>query len=153
MQNWTKQGNGCSPTWTPCAVKLLAVAILFDTGALEQLRRGDRNAEALALRFYPPLICTHVAAEFLYGLVWAGISAEALLEVREFIESFELLSPKLSTASIYARLRAGLRRSGKQLPDPDYWIAAHAVEHGLPLATIDKHFKEIPELNVHFLNA
>lgn len=107
--------------------------------------------ESLAVRFYPPILCTHVVAEFFYGLAWAKVPAEAFLEAREFIESFEILSPGLLTASIYARLRAEARRAGRQLPDPDFWIAAHAIESRLLLVTADRHFTAFEELNLHLL--
>lgn len=127
------------------------MAILVDTGALELLRRRTKNVEQLALRFFPPVICSHVAAEFLYGQVSAGVSSSALLQAQEFLESFDLLVPGLSTAAIYARLRSTLRATGRTLPDPDYWIAAHAIEEGMPVVSTDEHFKLIPELSLHFV--
>lgn len=73
------------------------------------------------------------------------------MQAREFLESFEILQPGIQTSSIYARLRAGLKERGVTLPDPDYWIAAHAIEERLPLATTDRHFEMISELDLHVL--
>ena len=67
------------------------------------------------------------------------------------IDKYEVLQPTLATASIYARLRADARRAGRQMPDPDFWIAAHAIEERLPLVTMDRHFTFFDELNVHLL--
>ncbi len=128
------------------------MSILVDTGALELLRRRDKNVEELAIRFYPPILCTHVAAEFLYGQVLAEISSSALLQAEEFVDSFELLVPRRPTAAIYARVRARLKSVGQSLPDPDYWIAAHAIEEQVPLVTTDNHFKAIAELDVRFID-
>ncbi|MFA7345728.1 MAG: type II toxin-antitoxin system VapC family toxin [Terrimicrobiaceae bacterium] len=128
------------------------MAILVDTGALELLRRESATAHKLAIRFYPPIICSHVAAEFLYGQALANIPAPAMMEAREFLESFEILMPSLRTASIYARLRANLKTQGITIPDPDYWIAAHAIEEHIHLASTDKHFENIPEIDLHFLS-
>ena len=127
------------------------MAILFDTGALERLRRGERDAEALAIRHYPPLICAHVAAEFLYGQLWAEVSPAAIEEARSFLRSFEILTPTFETVAIYARLRAALRRSGRTLPEPDYWVAAHAIEEAIPLVSTDGHFSAIPEVDLHLI--
>lgn len=124
---------------------------LLDTGALELLRRRDRRVEVLALRHYPPLICPHVAGEFLFGQWHAKVSVAALTEVQAFLGSFELLPVTAITAAIYARLRADLAASGITLPDPDYWIAAHALEEHLPLITTDRDFRHMTELNVHYV--
>jgi predicted nucleic acid-binding protein len=125
------------------------VAILVDTGALELLRRRSKKIETLALRDFPPVICSHVAAEFLYGQALAKVAASAAMQAREFLESFEILQPGIQTAAIYARLRADLKERGITLPDPDYWIAAHAIEERLALATTDRHFEMISELEIH----
>jgi len=128
------------------------VAILVDTGALELLRRNAATVEKLAPRYYPPVICSHVAAEFLYGQALAKVPAPTMMEAREFVESFEILAPTLRTASIYARLRANLKAQGIVLPDPDYWIAAHAIEEHIPLVSTDGHFKSFPEIVFHLVS-
>jgi predicted nucleic acid-binding protein len=107
--------------------------------------------ETLALRYFPPVICPHVAAEFLYGQTLAKVSASAAMHAREFLESFDILQPSIRTSAIYARIRADMKDRGISLPGPDYWIASHAIEEGLPLATTDRHFELIPELYLHFL--
>jgi predicted nucleic acid-binding protein len=129
------------------------VPILVDTGAVELLRRRDRRAETLVLRHYPPIICTHVIGEFLFGQSHAKVSAATYQEAREFLDSFEILRPGMDTAMIYSRLRAQLQFAGIQLPDPDYWIAAHAIEGRIRLLSTDKDFERIPGLELHHLPA
>lgn len=127
------------------------MAILVDTGALELLRRRSKNVEELALRFFPPVICTHVAAEFLYGQILASVSPSSFQQAREFLNSFEIFAPDLSTAAIYARIRSDLKATGRTLPDPDYWIAAHAIEQRISIVSTDNHFKLISELSIHLV--
>ena len=127
--------------------------ILVDTGAAELLRRRDRRAEALAIRHYPPVLCTHVVGEFLFGQAHAKVSAAAFQEARKFLDSFELLRPTANTGAIYGRIRAELLAKGVRLPDPDYWIAAHALENHLPLLSTDRDFLHVPNLQFHFLPA
>lgn len=115
------------------------------------LRRRDRRVEVLSLRYYPPLISPHVTGEFLYGQLHAGISAPALREVQAFLGSFEVLELTVATANAYAHLRSTLTAKGVTLPDPDYWIAAHASEERLPLITTDRDFRHLTELKVHYL--
>ncbi len=107
--------------------------------------------EDLAIQFYPPLICTHVMAEFLYGQATVGVSSAARLEARKFLDSFELLAPGRSTAAIYAELRASLKARGVILPDPDYWIAAHTLEEAIPLVTTDTHFRKVDGIQLHLV--
>jgi predicted nucleic acid-binding protein len=127
------------------------VPILVDTGATELLRRRDRRLETLVLRHYPPVLCTHVVGEFLFGQVHAKVTERAFEEACGFLESFEILRPGVETAVIYGRLRAELILRGVQLPDPDYWVAAHALENRWPLVSTDKDFRQIPALALHYL--
>ena len=125
--------------------------VLLDTGAAELLRRRHRQVETLAVRHYPPLLCCHVIGEFLYGQLLAGTAPDALLEAQEFLADFECLNPDEMTSLIYARIRADLKKRGITLPDPDYWIAAHALQNHLRLITTDSDFEHIPDLDLHLI--
>jgi len=128
------------------------VAILVDTGALELLRRRDREVESMAIRFYPPIICCHVATEFIYGQILSNVPSSTLLRAREFLDSFEMLTPKRSTAREYARIRASLKVEGRIIPDPDYWIAADSIEEQIPLLSTDTHFTHVPDLDLRLIS-
>ena len=125
--------------------------ILFDTGALELLRRRDRQAEKLAIDFFPPLICPAVLGEFLYGQLLADVSSSSLLEAQEFLGAFDVQHPDSSTALIYARLRSDQKRHGIVLPDPDFWIAAHAIQMNWPLASTDTDFQHFDDVRLYLL--
>ena len=133
------------------AGKLQPVPILFDTGAVELLRRGHRQAEQWALHYYPPVICVHVVGEYLFGQLLSEVSSGALLEAREYLESFEILRPDSGTAAIYARIRSQLKKTGVVLPDPDFWIAAQALQQSVPLASTDRDFEHIAGLRLLYL--
>jgi predicted nucleic acid-binding protein len=128
------------------------VPILLDTGAAELLRRRERRVEILALRRFPPLLCSHVVAEFLFGQLHAGVAPAVLAEAQSYLGSFEILQPTPTTAAIYARLRVGANRRGLTLPDPDYWIAAHALEQQMELVSTDRHLLYFPEIKVHYIS-
>ena len=51
------------------------------------------------------------------------------------------------TAEIYAKSRLELKEKGKPIPDNDLWIAAIALQRGLPLYTHDDHFEQLEALN------
>jgi tRNA(fMet)-specific endonuclease VapC len=127
------------------------VPALLDTGALELLRRRERRVEALALRHYPPLLCSHVVGEFMLGQFHNGVPESALLAARIFLAPFEVLAPSPLTAERCAGLRAGHLAAGITLPEPVYWIGAHALEHGLPVVTTDRDFRRLPGLQVYLV--
>jgi predicted nucleic acid-binding protein len=118
---------------------------------VELLRRRNRRIETLSIQYYPPLICRHVVGEFLYGQLLAEATPGALLEIQEFLASFECLEADETTSLVYARIRSALHKEGIKLPDPDYWIAAHALQHRLPLITTDTDFKCISDLQLHLV--
>lgn len=126
--------------------------LVVDTGAVELLRRGDRRVESLVLRSYPPLLCPHVAGEFLFGQEHARVAPERLDQVRDFLAGFEAIPATTKTAAIYARLRAAATARGFTLPDPDYWIAAHAIEHHCDVVSTDRHFRHFPEIRLHYVS-
>ncbi len=57
-----------------------------------------------------------------------------------------LLSADAETARRYASLRRELDAAGIALPPHDYWIAALAVQHGLPVVSNQVHFDRVPAL-------
>jgi len=50
------------------------------------------------------------------------------------------------TADRYAVIHSGLRAAGTLIPTNDIWIAASAMQYGLPLLTLDAHFQRIPQI-------
>ena len=46
------------------------------------------------------------------------------------------------------RIRFTLRRAGTLIPDNDIWIAASALQYGVPVITRDAHFRSVPGLLV-----
>lgn len=52
----------------------------------------------------------------------------------------------MTTADRYARVAVQLRRKGRPIPTNDIWIAAHAMETGADLVSLDEHFAEVDGL-------
>ena len=97
------------------------------------------------------MICLHVAAEYFYGAAWSAPEGTDLQVAKQAIQEIVILQLTLDTAAIYAALRVAARRAGRQMPDPDFWIASHASEERVPLVTLDRHFLFFDELHVHLL--
>ena len=69
---------------------------------------------------------------------------EAWLE--SHLPHFDILAVTGETAVTYAALRVALRRAGRPISANDAWIAALALEHGLPILSRDQHFDVVPNL-------
>ena len=120
--------------------------MILDTNALSAFADGD-VALGDMLRDQPraavPVI---VLGEFRYGISESRYRAayEGWLEAH--LPAFELLPVTVETADAYARLRADLRHSGLPIPANDAWIAALALQHGLPVLSRDRHFDAVAGL-------
>jgi predicted nucleic acid-binding protein len=127
------------------------VAALFDTGALELLRRRHRRVEDLALKLFPPVICSHIAGEFLFPLFKSRVDEATLVAARIYLAPFEMLVPSMRTTDLCAQVRASQQGLGKPVTESVCWIAAHALEHDLPIVTTDRQFRAIEGLRVHLV--
>lgn len=125
------------------------MAALFDTGALELLRRQHRRVEDLALKLFPPVICSHIAGEYLFGLFQTRADESAVVAARVFLAPFEMLVPTMRTPDLCAQVRAAQQARAQPVSESVCWIAAHALEQGLPVVTTDRQFRLIPSLRVH----
>ena len=115
---------------------MITVDRLLDANFLiSRWRDGAKSAAANWLRANADLVVGLpwiVKAEFLRGAVVAGHDPR---EVREFLDRFPVAWPDDQTLEIYAVQFAKLRAINA-LPGPhDLWIAASALQHGVPLVT------------------
>jgi tRNA(fMet)-specific endonuclease VapC len=92
------------------------------------------------------LLPVPVVGELRYGALNSRRSAANLAEVERLVDRCRVLDVTAATATLYARLRLGLKKKGKPIPENDLWIAAVCVEHQVPLATLDVHFDVVDEL-------
>jgi len=59
---------------------------------------------------------------------------------------FDVLTVTDETAIAYAALRLALKRSGRQIPVNDAWIAALGQQHRLPVLSRNQHSDGVPDL-------
>ncbi len=86
--------------------------------------------------------------ELLYGAYHADQLERELANLAQFTPAVVRLMPTEHTAEKYARLKQSLATAGSPIPENDMWIAAYALEHGLPLVTRDAHFTRVAGLTV-----
>lgn len=117
--------------------------MILDTNALSALLRGDKGLAGLlgkTSQLHLPVI---VLGEYRFGLLSSRLrrSVEPLLKILE--NEAVILPVDSETVRPYAEVRDRLRRAGKPLPQNDTWIAALALQHELPIASLDKHFDAV----------
>lgn len=120
--------------------------MILDTNALSAFIDGDPHLAAivgLQPRAALPVI---VLGEFRYGIAGSRHRRkyEAWLQVN--VPLFEVLDITGRTASVYADIRVQIKRAGRPIPANDAWIAALALEHGLPILTRDAHFQVVEKV-------
>jgi tRNA(fMet)-specific endonuclease VapC len=96
-----------------------------------------------------------VVGELLAGFERGSLASQDRAELASFLElpGVSVLTVDAETAERYAVIFAGLRSRGTMIPTNDIWIAASAMQHGLPVVTTDMHFDAIPQIIVRRLRA
>lgn len=125
--------------------------MLLDTSFLIDLQRELAGGRARgAARF---LTHNAEATPWISLVTWMEF-AEGYPPEREeaccrFLSRFPLVVPDLAIAWRASRISRALRQAGSPIGDHDLWIAASALERGMPLVTGNpRHFGRIPNLQI-----
>lgn len=118
---------------------------LLDTNAAIALKKGAPEMVALVaeIRSY---VNANVVGELRYGAEDSARKSSNHQRIDELLKTCPALPVTAETAAIYGRLRKLLKDKGRPIPINDVWIAATALEYGMPLITRDQHFDELVEL-------
>ena len=124
--------------------------VALDTNAYSDFMRGIPSRVSVvqaAERVYLPLI---VLGELRAGFEAGNQQLRNAATLDRFLQSsrVEVLAPDLATTAVYAQVFAELRKQGTPIPTNDLWIAALALQHGLPLCTSDSHFQHVSGLRI-----
>ncbi len=120
--------------------------MILDTNAVSALADGDSAlARVLAdvARFTLPVI---VIGEFRFGMARSRHRPRYEQWLASLVTVSTVADVDLDTAAYYARLRDELRTAGRPIPSNDTWIAALAVQHGLPVVSRDEHFDQVDQV-------
>jgi len=125
----------------------MAGRVLLDTNVIIAFFAGEK-AVSQRLVDAEVFVSSTVLGELFYGARKSAHVAANLDRIEQFASSVQVLNCDAATAQLYGNIRDGLRSKGRPIPENDIWIAAVALQHGLPLATRDGHFKEVDGLRV-----
>lgn len=120
--------------------------MILDTNALSAFADGEVAIGDVLRTQRRAAIPVVVLGEFRYGIAGSRHRAEYEAWLDATLPAFDVLVVDDGTARAYAELRVELKRAGQPIPANDAWIAALALQHGLPVLTRDEHFDAVPGL-------
>jgi predicted nucleic acid-binding protein len=108
-----------------------------------QVKEAIQRADAILLT---PVVLGELMAGFLRGTQ----PRRNQEELSAFLSSTRVgtLSLDDETAERYAAILHSLWNAGTPVPTNDIWIAASAMQHGLPVVTTDSHYRSISQILV-----
>jgi tRNA(fMet)-specific endonuclease VapC len=120
---------------------------IADTSAVVGLARRDPAAvEILSKRNFAITFVT--LAELSLGILKSAKPDAAWSRIQEVIRDRQIFRVSTLTPAIYARVYYDLEQRGIMIPINDIWIAALAIETGLPVVARDEHFSRVRGLTV-----
>ena len=123
-------------------------SLLLDTCVVVKHFR-DATAVANKLAGYEYLyLPQHALGELYYGAYRSARPEKHLAQIERFLAAVDVLNPDEETSRLYGQIATALAVAGTPIPQNDIWIAAMALQTGLPLATCDDHFARITGLTV-----
>lgn len=119
--------------------------VLLDTNVVIPFFSGEKS---VSQRLAKAEVCVSstVLGELYFGARKSANVSANLSKIEQFAATVQVLSCDAVTARVYGQIKDQLRSKGRPIPENDIWIAAVALQYGLPLATRDDHFKEIDGL-------
>jgi predicted nucleic acid-binding protein len=117
--------------------------MILDTNALSAFVDGEGGVGDVLRRAARAAIPVIVLGEFRYGIAGSRHRAAYETWLENHLPHFEILTVTEDTASVYAAMRVALKNAGRPIPANDAWIAALALQHGLPVLSRDEHFDAV----------
>ena len=127
--------------------------LLLDTNAYSALMHGQAKMVWLAKDADEILVSAVVAGELLHGFRKGSRFQENKERLLGFLNQprVSLVPVTFQTAEYFGNIMTKLRRARTPIPANDVWIAAQAMETGARVASYDKHFKRVEDLDWVYL--
>lgn len=122
--------------------------VLIDTNIYIEFLRGNRKIENIFSSAEIIALSTISIGELLAGFRISNNISKYTEELDEFLYSPRLVIYDIDTetSEFYSKIYYDLRSASTPIPANDLWIAALALQHGIKLLTLDKHFSKVPGL-------
>jgi tRNA(fMet)-specific endonuclease VapC len=125
--------------------------LLLDTSVVIDHFRGDSRVSKVLESTTAIYMPTIVLGELYYGAFRSAQPEKHLAQLSRFLRVVAILGVDAQTSKQYGLVHAELAQAGAIIPGNDIWIAAVAIQHGLPVATRDQHFARIAGLQIVLL--
>lgn len=124
--------------------------VVVDTNVISSFIREDELADfywdqILELHL---LVSFQTVEELWFGAYKRGWGARRLGVLERHLQQYEVVWPNSNLVDLCARLRHERRSVGREMGQADAWIAATALLLDCPLASSDRDFLGIPELEL-----
>ena len=118
--------------------------MILDTNALSAFFEGDAALKAIVAKAAKISLPVIVLGEFRFGLFGSRLRKIIEPALDGLQAAADILPVDTETVLPYAKLCDQMKRAGTPIPLNDLWIAALAVQHGLPIVSRDPHFDLVP---------
>jgi tRNA(fMet)-specific endonuclease VapC len=124
--------------------------VVLDTNIVSYIFKGDSRAWYYEERVRGShlVISFQTLEESLFGAYKDGWGESRIKELYGYLANYEVIWPNNDLVELCAGLRAQRQAAGRELQMADAWIAATGLLLGCPLASHDRHFVGIPNLEV-----
>ena len=122
--------------------------IIVDTSVLIDFFRKTDKSKSLLISLVREGYSFHISAITEYE-IYSGATAMQKEFWQELLDKTEVLAFDKQVVQVAIEINGDLKRARKQIALPDLFIAATAIRHNLPFATLNrKHFERIAALNL-----
>ena len=124
--------------------------VLADTNVFIEIMKGNADFAQRLQRCSCVYLSPFVQAELYFGAYRSVNVKKHLDKVDTVVKKTKPVIVDSFTAEIFVQIKFSLINKGQPIPENDIWIAASALQHGLPVFTNDAHFAEVENLQRFF---
>ena len=131
------------------------MAFILDTNILIEMEKKNHSVieqvdRLSELHHQKPHIASLSVSELFYGTLSQPIRKQvaSLNKLRNYV----VLNSSISSSIMLANIDNISTKTGRKIPPFDLFIASIAIDNDMHLVTLDKHFKNIPGLDVICIN-
>ena len=125
-------------------------SIVIDTNVVSHIFNRNNEAAYYIEKMHDSqwIISFQTLEELWYGAYSKGWGSRRKTELAHHLERYKVIWPDEKLVYICARLRQERKSVGRVMGQADAWIAATALSMDCPLASSDRDFSGIPELDL-----